>query len=137
LLTLGEQALNDGDLKSAEQAFTYAKEIPEVAPRAEQGISKIVKARSEAQRQVRLGDATWKEPEVAIDHYNLALIADPQYPPAYYGRYSLYERNEPEQAIQNAVCFLETAEDSNPQRREVEASLVKLKKRIGTKPKGK
>ncbi len=35
LLTLGEQAFNDGDLTAAEQAYDYAKEIPEVTPRAE------------------------------------------------------------------------------------------------------
>lgn len=139
LLTLGEQAYNDGDLKAAEQAFTYAKEIPEVAPRAEQGISKIVTQRNEAKRQTKLGDATWKLPEVAIDHYKQALIADPQYPNAYYGLYTLFSRTEkePERAIDNAVCFLEAADDANPHRQEVEGALVRLKKRVGTKEKSK
>ncbi len=137
LLSLGEQAFNDGDLKAAEQAYTYAKEIPEVAPRAEQGISKIAQQRSEAERQARLGDATWKMPEVAIDHYRQALIADRQFPRAFYGLYCLYERSEPDLAINNAICFLEAADDSNPLRREVESNLVRLKKRVAPNPKGK
>ena len=137
LLTLAEQALSDGDLRSAEQAYTYAKEIPEVAPRAEQGIGKIAQQRSEAARYTRLGDATYKIPDVAIDNYNQALIADPQYPGAYYGLYSLYQRSEPDRAIDNGVCFLEAADDSNPLRREVESNLLKLKKRVGPKAKGK
>jgi tetratricopeptide (TPR) repeat protein len=137
LLTLGEQAMNDGDLKSAEQAFTFAKEIPQVAPRADQDLSKIAQQRGEAARQTKLGDAMWKTPDVALDYYNQALIADPQYPPAYFGRYSLYERTDTDQAIRNAVCFLEAADDSNPDRSEVEANLVRLKKRVGPKAKGK
>lgn len=134
LLTLGEQAFYDGDLTSAEQAFNYAKEIPEVAPRAEQGISKINSQRNEAKRQTRLGDATRTIPEVAVDHYRQALIADPQYPGAYYGLFNLYLKSkqpDTELAISNANCFLETADDSNPQRKEVEANLAKLKQKAG------
>lgn len=141
LLTLGEQAFNDGDLNSAEQAFNYAKEIAEIAPRAEQGMSRITTQRNEAERQVKLGDATWKMPEVAIDHYKQALIADPQSPNAYYGLFSLFSRGDKpdsDPAIENAVCFLEAADDGNPLRREVESGLVKLKKRTATtKPKSK
>ncbi|HEY9785695.1 MAG TPA: tetratricopeptide repeat protein [Candidatus Obscuribacterales bacterium] len=135
LLTLGDLAFNDGDLHSAETAFTYAKEIPEVASRAEQGISKIMSQRNEAARQTKLGDATWKIPEVAIDHYNQALIHDPQYPSAYYGLYSLFTKGkpEPDKAVEYATCFLEAADDSNPLRKEVETNLVKLKKQV--KPK--
>jgi tetratricopeptide (TPR) repeat protein len=133
LLTLGEQAFFDGDLKSAEQAFTYAKEIPEVAPRAEQQISKIASQRNEAARQTKLGDATHSLPEVAVDHYKQALIADPQYPSAYYGLFALYGKNKkslnPDQAINYATCFLEAADDSNPDRREVESTMGMLKKR--------
>lgn len=142
LLTLGEQAFNDGDLKSAEQAYTYAKEIPEVASRAEQGISKITTQRNEAARQTKLGDATRQIPEVAIDHYKQALIADPQYPNAYYGLFTLFgkqKRPDPEQAdkaVNYAVAFLEAADDSNPQRKEVEMDLDRLKGRMN-KGKGK
>lgn len=130
LLTLGEQAFNDGDLKSAEQAFTYARELPDVAPRAEQGISKIVSQRNEAMRQVKLGDATLKIPEVAVDHYKQALIADPQYPEAYYGLFNLFYRtkNETDKAIDYALCFLEASDEENPLRKEVETNLSKLKK---------
>jgi len=137
LLTLGEQAFNDGDLKSAEQAYTYAKEIPEVASRADQGISKIQSQRNEAMRQTKLGDATRTIPEVAVDHYKQALIADPQYPNAYYGLFTLFGKNkkpDTEKAIQNALCFLEAADEANPMRREVEADLNRLKQRV-TKPK--
>jgi tetratricopeptide (TPR) repeat protein len=135
LLTLGEQAYYDGDLHSAEQAYTYAKEIPEVAPRAEQGISKIASQRNEAARQTKLGDATrTMVPEVAVDHYKQALIADPQSPNAYYGLYSVYSKNkksiDPEQAVNYALCFLEAADDSHPFRKEVEDNLDKLKQRI-------
>ncbi|MDX2106321.1 MAG: tetratricopeptide repeat protein [Candidatus Melainabacteria bacterium] len=130
LLTLGEQAFNDGDLKSAEQAFTYARELPDVAPRAEQGISKIVSQRNEAVRQTKLGDATLKIPEVAVDHYKQALIADPQYPEAYYGLFNLFYRtkNETDKAIDYALCFLEASDEENPLRKEVETNLSKLKK---------
>ncbi|HEY9871095.1 MAG TPA: tetratricopeptide repeat protein [Candidatus Obscuribacterales bacterium] len=134
LLTLGEQAFNDGDLKSAEQAFIFAKEIPEVASRAEQGLSKISSQRNEAVRQTKLGDATRTIPEVAVDHYKQALIADPQYPNAHYGLYSLFnqkKKGDPEKAVTYALSFLEAADDSHPQRKEVETSLVKLKERIG------
>lgn len=137
LLTIGELAFNDGDLRSAETAYTYAKEITEVTNRAEQGISKIQSQRSEAARQTKLGDATWKIPEVAIDHYNQALIHDPQYPSAYYGLFSLFtktEQQDSDKAIDYANAFLESADDANPLRKEVEANLVKLKKRG---PKGK
>lgn len=137
LLTIGELAFNDGDLRSAETAYTYAKEITEVTNRAEQGISKIQSQRSEAARQTKLGDATWKIPEVAIDHYNQALIHDPQYPSAYYGLFSLFtktEQQDSDKAIDYANAFLEAADDANPLRKEVEANLVKLKKRG---PKGK
>lgn len=133
LLTLGEQAFNDGDLKSAEQAFIFAKEIPEVASRAEQGLSKISSQRNEAVRQTKLGDATRTIPEVAVDHYKQALIADPQYPNAHYGLYSLFnqkKKGDPEKAVTYALSFLESADDSHPQRKEVETSLVKLKERI-------
>lgn len=135
LLTLGEQAYYDGDLHSAEQAYTYAKEISEVAPRAEQGISKITSQRNEAARQTKLGDATRQMvPEVAVDHYKQALIADPQSPNAYYGLYSVYSKNkksiDPEQAVNYALCFLEAADDSHPFRKEVEDNLDKLKQRI-------
>ncbi|PZM84628.1 MAG: hypothetical protein DKT66_08340 [Candidatus Melainabacteria bacterium] len=131
LLTIGELALNDGDLRSAETAYTYAKEISEVTSRAEQGISKIQSQRNEAARQTKLGDATWKIPEVAIDHYNQALIHDPQYPAAYYGLFSLFtktERDDSDKAIDYATAFLEAADDANPLRKEVEANLAKLKK---------
>lgn len=140
LLTIGELALNDGDLRSAETAYTYAKEIPEVSNRAEQGISKILSQRNEAARQTKLGDATWKIPEVALDHYNQALIHDPQYPAAYYGLFSLFtktEREDSDKAIDYATAFLEAADDANPLRKEVEANLAKLKNKGGKKSKGK
>lgn len=131
LLTLGEQAYYDGDLRSAEQAFTFAKKITEVTPRAEQGINKILNQRNEAARQVKLGDATRTIPEVAVDHYKQALIADPQYSNAYYGLFSVYGKNkkalDPEQAINYALCFLEAADDNHPNRREVEQTVEKLK----------
>lgn len=131
LLSLGEQAFNDGDLKSAEEAYGYAKEINEVAPRAEQGISKIVSQRNEAKRHTELGNATWKLPEIAIDHYRQALIADPQHPDAYYGLYKLYFRTKKDdtKAIDYANNFLEASEDSDPLRKEVEDDLFRLKKR--------
>lgn len=131
LLTLGEQAYNDGDLKSAEQAFNFAKEIPEVASRADQGINKIITQKNEAARQTRLGDATRTMQEVAVDHYQQALLADPQYPDAYYGLYTLFngrKKPNPEKAINYAACFLESTDDSNPKRQEVETGLEKLKK---------
>ncbi len=137
LLTLGEQCFNDGDLNSAEQAYNYAKEIPEVASRAEQGISKIKYQRNEADRHVKLGDATQSLPTVAIDHYHQALIADPQYPPAFYGLFTVFrESHDTDRAIDNAICFLETADDGNPRRREVEAGIQKLR-RHEAKPKTK
>jgi tetratricopeptide (TPR) repeat protein len=138
LLTLGEQCFNDGDLKSAEQAYNYAKEIPEVASRAEQGISKINYQRHEADRFVKLGDATQSLPTVAIDHYHQALIADPQYPPAFYGLFTVFrETHDSDRAIDNAICFLEVADDGNPRRREVEASIAKLRRHSSDKVKTK
>jgi len=133
LLTLGEQAFNIGDLTAAEQAYDYAKEIPEVTPRAEQGISKIATQRNEAARQTKLGDATLALPDVAIDHYKQALIADPQYPSAYYGLYSIFIKrgqSNPQLAIANGLCFLEAADDNNSQRQEVEDTVSKLQKRL-------
>jgi tetratricopeptide (TPR) repeat protein len=134
LLTLGEQAYYDGDLRSAEQAFSFAKEIPEVAPRAEQSIGKIITQRNEAARQTRLGDATRTIPEVAVDHYKQALIADPQYPNAYYGLFALYGKSkrslDPEQAINYGLAFLEASDDNNSNRREVEDTMEVLKRRI-------
>jgi tetratricopeptide (TPR) repeat protein len=135
LLTLGEQAFDDGDFKSAEQAFTYAKEIPEVAPRADQEINKIAGQRNEAARQTRLGDATHSMPEVAEDHYKQALIADPQYPNAFLGLFELYGHSkkafDPDQAQTYATCFLEAADDSNPNRKEVEIAMEQLGRRRG------
>jgi tetratricopeptide (TPR) repeat protein len=138
LLNLGEQAYNDGDLRSAEQAYNFAKQVPDVAPRAEQGMSRIADQRNEAARQTTLGNATWKTPDVAIDHYKQALIADPQFANAYYGLYSLFSRGDrpdPPKAIDNANNFLEAADDSNPLRREVETGLVKLKKKFSNEKK--
>jgi hypothetical protein len=131
-LTLGEQCFNDGDFHSAERAYNYAKEIPEVAPRAEQGLSKITSQRDEAKRYTKLGDATWSLPEVAVDNYKHALIHDPEYPPAYYGLYGLYSKSKSpdvDRAIENGVYFLESADDSNAFRKEVEQNLEKLRKR--------
>ena len=136
LLTLGEQCFNDGDFRSAEQAYNYAKEIPEVAPRAEQGLSKITSQRDEAARYTKLGDATWSLPEVAVDNYKHALIHDPEYPPAYYGLFGLFSKSKApdvDRAIENAICFLEAADDSNQYRKEVEQSLEKLRKRSDNK----
>ncbi len=130
LLTLGEQAFNDGDLSAAQQAYTYAKEISEVAPRAEQGLDKIISQRNEAARQTKLGDATRTMPEVALDHYKQALIADPQFADAYYGLFSLYgkvKKPDFDKALNYAQCFLEAADDSNPQRKDVEMTTAKLK----------
>lgn len=134
LLTLGEQCFNDGDLKAAEQAFTYAKELPEVAPRAEQGISKISNQRNEALRHTQLGDAALKRkiPEIALDHYKQALIADPEFANAYYGLYNLYAKSDQQnadKAMEYATSFLETAEENNPNRKEVEDAVSKLRKR--------
>jgi Tfp pilus assembly protein PilF len=134
LLTLGDQAYSDGDLAAAEQSFAYAKEIPEVASRAEQGLSSINAQRREAERQTMLGDATTKMQNVAADHYQQALIADPQYAQAYYGLYSLYAKMpkpDAEKAITYAAQFLEAADDDNPKRQEVEVNVAKLKKLIG------
>lgn len=141
LLTLGEQAFHDGDLRAAEQAYTYAKEIPEVSSRAEQGMSKIQNQRNEAARQTKLGDAAAKKiPEVAEDHYKQALIADPQNPSPYYGLFHLYsEGDKPnlDQAVEFGERFLEAADDANPLRKEVEANMAKIKKRGPAKAKGK
>lgn len=139
LITLGEQCYFEGDYKAAEKAFTYAKELPEVSTRAEQGMSKITNQRNEAARHVKLGDASWKIPEIAIDHYKQALNADPEYPDAYLGLYNLFsksDKQDPVQAISYAEGFLETAPEAGAQRKEVETSLAKLKKRA-TGGKGK
>jgi hypothetical protein len=97
--------------------------------------------RSEAARQTKLGDATRTIPEVAVDHYKQALIADPQHPNAYYGLFSVYGKNkkslDPEQAINYALCFLEAADDNNPNRKEVEQTMEKLKAANAGKPKKK
>jgi tetratricopeptide (TPR) repeat protein len=137
LLTLGEQALNEGDLLSAEEAFNYAKEIPAVASRAEQGLAKLLVQRNEAERQVKLGDATRSIPEVAIDHYKQALIADPECAKAYYGLYTIFaerRRQEPQKALDYAICFLQAADENNPMRKSVEAEASKLKQRLGHQP---
>lgn len=130
LLTLGEQAFYDGDLSSAEEAFNYAKQMSDAAPRAEQGISKIIAQRNEASRQTKLGDATRTIPEVALDHYKQALIADPQHSNAYYGLFCLYgktKKPDVDQAVNYGNAFLELAEES-PQRADVETTMAKLKK---------
>jgi len=132
LISLADQCFQEGDYRAAEKAYGYAKELNEVSTRAEQGLSRLNNQRNEAARQVKLGDATWKIPEVAEDHYHQALSADPQYPGAYYGLFNLFtksEKQDPGQAINYAICFLEASEDTNPLRKEVETSLVKLKKR--------
>ncbi len=134
LLTLGEQCFNDGDLKAAEQAFTYAKELPEVAPRAEQGISKINNQRNEAVRHTQLGDAAMKRkiPEIALDHYKQALIADPEFANAHFGLWCLFTRtemNNADKAAEYANSFLETAEEANANRKEVEDWLSKARKK--------
>ena len=132
LLTLGEQAYNDGDLHSAEEAYTFAKEINEVASRAEQGLNKISTQRNEASRQTILGDATRSMPEVAEDHYKQALIADPQYSSAYYGLFTLFNGKkspDPEKALDYALCFLESADNSNPSRKNVESEVQRLKQK--------
>lgn len=138
LLTLGEQAFYDGDLHSAEQAFAFAKEMPDAAPRAEQGISKIVSQRNEASRQTKLGDATRTIPEVAVDHYKQALIADPQHPDAYYGLFCLYGKSKKpdvDLALNYGNAYLELVEDNSAQRKDVELTLAKLKQRTGKEKK--
>lgn len=134
LLTLAEQAYNDGDLKSAELAYSYAREIPEVAPRAEQGISKIISQKKEAKRQIKLGDATEKKlPDVAEDHYKQALIADPQDANAFYNLFFLYvkeRKDQLEKAIDYGNGFLEASEDTDGRRQQVEKILFKVKDRL-------
>lgn len=140
LLTLAEQAFNDGDLNSAEQAYKYAQEIPEVSTRAEQGLSKITAQRNEAARQTKLGDATKSIPDVAQDHYKQALIADPQCANAYYGLFSLFgkvKKPDPEKAIPYALSYLEAADEGNAQRQEVEQDLAKLRLKLEKMNKGK
>jgi hypothetical protein len=45
---------------------------------------------------------------------------------------------DPEKAHENAICFLEAADESNPLRQEVETGLLKLKKHDSSgKPKKK
>ncbi len=81
---------------------------------------------------MKLGDAAWKIPEIAIDHYKQALNADPQYSEAYFGLFNLYtksDKQDPAQAMSYAESFLEAAEDASPQRKEVETGLAKLKKK--------
>ncbi len=137
LLTLADQAFNDGDLRSAQRAFNYALKIPEITSQAEQGINKIKLQKQEAKRQTDLGDATTSLPMVAIDHYKQALIADPQYPRAYYGLYLVYARAKKppktQDAINYAICFLETADNDDPLKDEVASNLKKLNKQIGKK----
>lgn len=134
LLTLGEQAFYDGDLGSAEEAFNFAKQISDAAPRAEQGLSKITSQRSEATRQTKLGDATRTIPEVALDHYKQALIADPQHSNAYYGLFCLYgkaKKPDYDQALTYGNSYLELAPDSDPMRKDVEDTLARLKGKSG------
>lgn len=135
LLTLGEQAFNDGDLRSAELSFTYAKEIPEVATRADQGLSRVLEQRKKAQRYVERGDAQWRVSKtIAMDEYKQALIADPQSPKAYLGLYKLaMSAKDYEKALEYAKGFLEAADDNNPARREVEDDISKLKSDIRRK----
>lgn len=134
LLTLGEQAFNDGDLRSAELSFTYAKEIPEVATRADQGISRVAEQRKKAQRFVERGEAQWKTTAIAMDEFKQALIADPQSARAYLGLYKLHMRvKEYEKALEYAKGFLEAADDNNPARRQVEDDISKLKAEIRRK----
>jgi tetratricopeptide (TPR) repeat protein len=133
LLTLGEQAYYDGDLGSAEEAFKYAKQISDAAPRAEQGLSKITSQRSEAARQTKLGDATRTIPDVAQDHYKQALIADPQHSNAYYGLFCLFAKTKKpdyDQALPYGNSYLELAPDNDPQRQDVEETLAKLKSKV-------
>ena len=136
LLTLGEQAFNDGDLRAAEQAFSYAKEISEVAPRAEQGLSKITTQRNEAERQIKLGDATVKMPEVAdgiISNKHSLPIRKTQAPITDFIPCPMkIDRSEANQAIDNARRFLESADDANPRRKEVESALVRLTRHAGS-----
>jgi hypothetical protein len=69
---------------------------------------------------------------VAIDHYKQALSADPQCAAAYYGLFQIFmktDKQDPSQAIDYALKFLEAADDNNPLRKEVEGALAKLKKR--------
>jgi tetratricopeptide (TPR) repeat protein len=132
LINIADSCFMEGDYKSAEKAYSIAKEMAEVSTRAEQGLSKILNQRNEAIRQTKLGDATSKIPEVAIDHYKQALNADPQCAAAYYGLFIIYSRTakqDPAQAIDYALRFLEASEDNNPQRKEVEGDLAKLQKR--------
>ena len=113
-----------------QEAFNYAIQMSDAAPRAEQGISKIIAQRNEASRQTKLGDATRTIPEVALDHYKQALIADPQHSNAYYGLFCLYgktKKPDVDQAVNYGNAFLELAEES-PQRADVETTMAKLKK---------
>ncbi|MBK9619243.1 MAG: tetratricopeptide repeat protein [Candidatus Obscuribacter sp.] len=133
LITLAEQCYFEGDYKAAVNAFNYAKELPEVSTRAEQGLGKIQTQRNEAKRHVKLGDSAWKIPEIAVDHYKQGLNADPQCADAFYGLYSLFtksDKQDPAQASSYGQLFLEASEDSDPRRKEVEANLSKLKKRL-------
>ncbi|MBU6451998.1 MAG: tetratricopeptide repeat protein [Cyanobacteria bacterium REEB67] len=135
LINIGDSAYMEGAYKAADKAYAAAKEMSEVSTRAEQGMSKIVNQRNEAARHVKLGDAMLKIPEAAIDHYKQALNADPQSAAAYYGLFDVYaktDKQDPTQAIDYANRFLESSEDNNPLRKEVEGTLAKLKKRENT-----
>ncbi|MBS2007784.1 MAG: tetratricopeptide repeat protein [Cyanobacteria bacterium SZAS TMP-1] len=132
LINISDSCFMEGDYRSAEKGYTIAKEMTEVSTRAEQGLSKITNQRNEAIRHTKLGDAMWKIPEAAIDHYKQALSADPQCAAAYFGLFEIYsktDKQDPSQAIDYAQKFLETSDDSNPQRKEAEAALAKLRKR--------
>ena len=124
---------------SIEHCAAAVDEFRGIASRAEQGLSKISSQRNEAVRQTKLGDATrQKIPEIAVDHYRQALIADPQYASAHYGLYQLYNTKkggDPEKAVNSAVSFLEAADDAHPQRKEVETTLTKLKGKVGKEKK--
>jgi len=133
LINIADGCFMEGAYKSAEKAYSIAKEMAEVSTRAEQGLSKITNQRNEAIRQTKLGDATRKIPEVAIDHYKQALSADPQCAAAYYGLFDVYtktDKQDPTQAIDYGLRFLEAADDTSTERKEVEGTLAKLKKRV-------
>jgi tetratricopeptide (TPR) repeat protein len=135
LINIGDNCYMEGAYKAAEKAYTAAKDYSEVSTRAEQGLSKITNQRTESARQVKLAEATIKIPEVAIDHYKQALSADPQSATAYFGLFNVFtktDKQDPSQAVDYANRFLETADDNNPLRKEVENNLAKLKKRENT-----
>ena len=140
LLNLGHQCFADGDLRAAEQAFTYAKDIPEVAPRAEQGISRIIRQRDEAQRQTKLGDAMWKIPEAAIDHYKQALVANPSILVHSMDCMHFFPRAKnqiPSWQLIMLFVFWRQPRMATPCEKEVEENILKLKKKIGKDVPGK